>query len=78
MVKKVIGCLRQYKKVTIATIVLTAIETLLEIVVRFLQATMIDEGIYAGNRQILVSRAWHMIACIAIALICGLLFICKY
>lgn len=73
MVKKVIGCLRQYKKVTIATIVLTAIETLLEIVVRFLQATMIDEGIYAGNRQILVSRAWHMIACIAIALICGLL-----
>lgn len=73
MVKKVIGCLRQYKKATIATIVLTAIETLLEIVVPFLQATMIDEGIYAGNRQILVSRAWHMIACIAIALICGLL-----
>ncbi len=73
MVKKVIGCLRQYKKATIATIVLTAIETLLEIVVPFLQAAIIDEGIYAGNRQILVSRAWYMIACIAVALICGLL-----
>ena len=73
MVKKVIGCLRQYKKATIATIVLTAIETLLEIVVPFLQAAMIDEGIYAGNRQILVSRAWYMIGCIAVALICGLL-----
>ena len=73
MVKKGIGCLRQYKKATIATIVLTAIETLLEIVVPFLQATIIDEGIYAGNRQILVSRAWYMIGCIAVALICGLL-----
>lgn len=73
MVKKVIGCLRQYKKATIATIVLTAIETLLEIVVPFLQAAIIDEGIYAGNRQILVSRAWYMIGCIAVALICGLL-----
>lgn len=72
MVKKIIGCLREYKKATIATILLTAIETLLEIVVPFLQADIIDEGIYAGNRQILMMRAWCMIGCIILALICGL------
>lgn len=73
MVKKIIGCLREYKKATIATIVLTAIETLLEIVVPFLQANIIDEGIYAGNRSVLVGTAWCMLGCIIVALICGLL-----
>ena len=46
MVKKIIGCLREYRAATIATIVLTAAETLLEIVVPFLQASIIDNGIY--------------------------------
>lgn len=73
MVKKIIGCLRQYKKATIATVVLTALETLLEIVVPFLQANIIDEGIYAGNRRALIITAWYMIGCIALALVCGLI-----
>lgn len=55
MVKKVIACLREYRAVTIATIVLTAIETLLEIVVPFLQASIIDKGIYGGDRGALIS-----------------------
>jgi ATP-binding cassette subfamily B protein len=73
MVKKIIGCLREYRTATIATIVLTALETLLEILVPFLQSDIIDKGIYAGDRQALVSTAWAMIGCIAAALICGLI-----
>ena len=73
MVKKIIGCLREYKAATIATILLTAIETLLEIVVPFLQADIIDLGIYAGNRQLLIGTAYKMLACIILALICGLI-----
>lgn len=73
MVKKVIGCLREYRAVTIATIVLTAIETLLEIVVPFLQASIIDRGIYGGDRGALISTACVMIGCIVLALICGLI-----
>lgn len=73
MVKKIIGCLREYKVATIATILLTAIETLLEIVVPFLQADIIDLGIYAGNRQLLIGTAYKMLACIILALICGLI-----
>ncbi len=73
MVKKIIGCLREYRTAVIATIVLTALETLLEILVPFLQSDIIDRGIYAGDRQALISTAWFMIGCIAVALICGLI-----
>ena len=57
MVKKVIGCLREYRTATIATLILTALETLLEIIVPFLQASIIDKGIYAGDRNALISTA---------------------
>lgn len=73
MVKKIIGCLREYRAATIATIVLTAVETLLEIVVPFLQADIIDKGIYAGDRGALISTAWLMIGCIVLALVFGLI-----
>lgn len=73
MVKKIIGCLREYRAAAVATIVLTAVETLLEILVPFLQSDIIDKGIYAGNRQALISTAWVMIGCIAAALVCGLI-----
>lgn len=73
MVKKIIGCLREYRAATIATIVLTAAETLLEIVVPFLQASIIDNGIYGGNRDALISVAWLMIGCIVAALVFGLI-----
>ncbi len=73
MIKKIIGCLREYRAAAIATIVLTALETLLEILVPFLQSDIIDRGIYAGNRGALISTSWTMIGCIAAALICGLI-----
>ncbi len=73
MVKKILGCLREYRAAAVATIILTALETLLEIVVPFLQSDIIDKGIYGGDRQALISTAWTMIGCIAIALICGLI-----
>ncbi len=72
MVKKIIGCLREYRAATIATIVLTALETLLEIAVPFLQARIIDDGIYGGDKSALVSVAWVMIGCVALALVLGL------
>ncbi len=73
MVKKIMGCLREYRTAAIATIVLTALETLLEILVPFMQSDIIDKGIYAGDRQALISTAWTMMGCIAVALICGLI-----
>lgn len=73
MVKKIMGCLREYRTAAIATIVLTALETLLEILVPFMQSDIIDKGIYAGDRQALISTAWTIMGCIAVALICGLI-----
>lgn len=73
MIKKVIGCLREYRKPTIATIVLTALGTLLEIVVPFLQADIIDRGIYNEDRAALMSTAWLMFGCIVVALVFGLI-----
>ena len=72
MVKKIPGCLREYRAAAIATIILTGLETLLEIIVPFLQADIIDRGIYGGDRSALVSTAWIMIGCVALALVFGL------
>ena len=73
MVKKILKCLKGYRGVTIATIVLTALETLLEIVVPFLQKDIIDKGIDGGDSAALVGTAWTMIACVAVALVLGII-----
>ena len=72
MVKKIPGCLQEYRAAAIATIILTGLKTLLEIIVPFLQADIIDRGIYGGDRSALVSTAWIMIGCVALALVFGL------
>lgn len=73
MVKKILSSLREYKGMTIATIIFTGLEVLLEIVVPLLQAKIIDEGIYARDINALTSYGFIMLGCIVLALIFGLL-----
>ncbi len=73
MVKKIIKNLHGFRGVTIATIVLTALETLLEVIVPFLQADIIDKGIYGGDRAALIGTALVMIACVVLALVFGII-----
>ena len=47
--RKVISQLRQYKKDTFLCIGLTAFEVVMEILLPFITAKIIDEGLQAGN-----------------------------
>ncbi len=49
MIKTLTSCIKQYKKDTILTPFYTAMEVLLEVLIPFVTAFLIDEGIDAGN-----------------------------
>ena len=49
MLKKILGHIGEYKKYAIITPILTACEVLMEILIPFVTAMIIDRGIAAGN-----------------------------
>ena len=49
MLKNLIAQIKQYKKVTILTPIFTALEVLMEILIPFVIAELIDKGIEAGD-----------------------------
>lgn len=49
MIKTLSGQIRQYKKASLLTPLYTALEVLMEILIPFITASIIDEGIEAGN-----------------------------
>lgn len=49
MVKKLLKGVREYKRASIFTMVFAGLEVVMEIVVPFLMASIIDQGIYGGN-----------------------------
>ncbi len=73
MIKKLLRSLREYKAATIWTIVLTALETCLEVAVILLQALLIDEGITQGNTTALITYGCSMIGCVLLALVLGII-----
>lgn len=51
MIKTLSGQIRQYKKASLLTPLYTALEVLMEILIPFITASIIDEGIETGNMQ---------------------------
>ena len=49
MIKKLASCVRQYKKAAILTPTYVSLEVILEVIIPFLMADLIDNGIEAGN-----------------------------
>lgn len=49
MIKKLASCVRQYKKPAILTPIFVSLEVVLEVIIPFLMASLIDKGIEAGN-----------------------------
>lgn len=54
MVKKLIKCIGVYKKDTILTPSLVAVEVVLEVIIPYLMAKLIDQGINQGNMNVIV------------------------
>ena len=54
MLKTLLGEVKQYKKVTLLTPVFTAAEVVMEVLLPYVTAMIIDHGINAGNMQAIV------------------------
>ena len=54
MIKKLASCIREYKKATILTPVFVSLEVILEVIIPFLMASLIDDGIEMGNMSKIV------------------------
>ena len=61
MMKKLLHSIREYKAPSIRTAVFAGLEVLLEILVPFFMADIIDKGIYGGNMNILLKLGTVMI-----------------
>lgn len=72
MVKKLLKGVREYKRASIFTMVFAGLEVVMEIVVPFLMASIIDQGIYGGNMNTLLKLGLYMVLCVIIGLIFGL------
>ncbi|MDL2217305.1 ABC transporter ATP-binding protein/permease [Christensenellaceae bacterium OttesenSCG-928-M15] len=65
MIKKLMGCIGEYKRDTILTPVFVAIEVILDIFIPLLMANMIDEGISGGNMNLILKTG------LLLVLVCG-------
>ncbi len=73
MLKTLAKEIRQYKKATILAPVFTALEVLMEILIPFVTASIIDQGIEAGNMQKVYLYGGIMLVFAVISLFCGVM-----
>ena len=72
MVKTLFHSLREYKRASWQTALFAALEVVLEILLPFLTAQIIDQGIYGGSMDALVKLGLSMIVLVVLGLVFGL------
>ena len=73
MIKRLAKSIREYKKESILTPVLVALEVVMEVIIPLLMAKLIDDGIYAGNMNEVVKLGVELLIAAALSLIFGVL-----
>lgn len=73
MIKRLAGCVRQYKKAAVLTPVLVALEVAMEVFIPFLMARLIDKGINRGDMGYILKTGGVLVAFSAAALLFGAL-----
>jgi ATP-binding cassette subfamily B protein len=71
MLKTLGAELKEFKKASIATPLFMLIEVLMETIIPFLMAKIIDVGIYGENQSYIIKMGLLMIACALISLFGG-------
>lgn len=72
MIKRLLSSVREYKKSAILTSICMIIEVAMEIIIPFLLAKLIDEGITAGNLQVIIRIGIELLVVAFIALFFGM------
>ncbi|MBR3134817.1 MAG: ABC transporter ATP-binding protein [Clostridia bacterium] len=73
MIKKLAKSIREYKKETILTPLSVAVEVVLEVIVPYLMAELIDKGVYEGSMDNIVKIGIELIVFTVLSLIFGAL-----
>lgn len=73
MIKKLLKCVGEFKKDAIKTPLYVAGECVLEVIIPFLMAYLIDEGIYKNNSEVVIKIGILLIICSISAMFCGVM-----
>ena len=73
MIKKLMRSIREFKSESLKTALYAGLEVIMEIIVPFLMAKIIDKGIYGGNLSVLGKLGIAMIICVLLGMLFGLL-----
>lgn len=73
MLKKLLHSARECKGSTIGSTIFTGLEVIMEMIIPFLMADMIDRGIYGANMNAILKLGLYMAVCVVAGLAFGLL-----
>ena len=73
MLKTLFSYMKEYKRDSVLTPVFTAFEVLMEVLIPFVTASVIDKGIEAGNMKMICLYGGIMLALAAVSLYCGVM-----
>ena len=73
MIKKLIQCVGEFKKDAIKTPIYVAFECVFDVIIPFLMAFLIDEGINKGNSEVIIKIGISLIICSILAMFCGVM-----
>jgi len=71
MLKTLKSCIGQYKKAAILTPIFTALEVLMDVLIPFVTASIIDKGINAGDMDAVIKYGLILLLIAFFALFCG-------
>ena len=71
MIRKLQNSIREYKAASIRTALFAGLEVLLEIIIPFFMADIIDKGIYGGDMNVLLKLGVMMGICVIAGLLLG-------
>ena len=73
MLKKLAKCIGEYKPHAIKTPLYVALECVFDVIIPFLMATLIDDGINKGDSKVIVNVGITLVICSLLAMFCGVM-----
>ena len=75
MIKKLLRCIREYKRDSILTPILVTLEVVMEVIIPLLMANLIDYGITAGNMRYILKMGTVLAIFAMLSLYFGAIFL---
>ena len=73
MIRRLMGCIREYKKPTILAPIFITLEVVMEVIIPLYMAKLIDEGIDGGDFHALIVTGAALVVFVIMSLVFGVL-----